>query len=272
VKRAVEGLRIAAVGEIAEDRYLPEGARHLGGISANFARACARAGAHTLYGAVGDDDCGARLVSELDECHLELHVRVLEGATATQRIRLAPDGERIFCGFDAGVVCDYRLSPRELAELDGFRAVAVPCSPESRGVFDQCLATGVPLVADFSQDSTVGDADRPESWIEPHASRLSIAFIGGSPDFVDALSALSLRADTLLVLTAGAHGAFAFARGTIHHQPSLAETIVDTTGCGDALQGAFTVRYLETGSIAEALRAGSEMAASVASKLGAAPQ
>jgi sugar/nucleoside kinase (ribokinase family) len=264
--------RIAAIGEIAEDHYIDDGNRLLGGISANFARAAASVGARvTLFGAVGDDPRGTRLLERLRKSGLDAQVRVLPGRSACQRIRVAKNGERVFCGFEAGVVVDYVLLGTELEALAAYDAVALPCSPESRLVFEQCMSELPPKVwriADFSQDTLAGDA---EGWIEPHAERLRIAFVGGTRDFAEPLRALSKRVETLVVLTAGAAGAFAFAAGEAYHQPSLARTIVDTTGCGDAFQAAFTVRYLESRTIADALHSGAALAARVASRVGAAP-
>jgi fructoselysine 6-kinase len=261
--------RLAAVGEIAEDWYLADDDRRPGGISLNFARAAAFAGAEvTLLSAVGDDEAGARLLRALESTALERCLRVLPGATACQRIRLAPDGERIFCGFDAGVLPSYELTSDELARLADFRAVALPFSPESARVMTQCLeARPAPIIADFSQE-TIDELPR---WVETHAAALEIAFVGGSTDLEAPLAQLAKASGRLVVLTAGAAGAFAFSGGARHHQPSLARAVVDTTGCGDAFQAGFTVAYLASRSITAALHAGAELAARVAARRGAAP-
>jgi sugar/nucleoside kinase (ribokinase family) len=261
--------RIAAVGEVAEDVYLPEEDRHLGGISCNFARAARKSGAAAaLFAAVGDDDRGRRLLAALERSGFEpLRVRTLAGASARQLIRLEPSGERIFCGFDAGVMASYRLSADELAELAGFHAVAVPCSPESAAVLAQCLTlpSSVRLVADFSQDSLT----ELEPAIRRHAPRLALAFVGGTLELRAPLARLAGEEKLLVVLTAGAAGAFAFDGERELHQPSAATALLDTTGCGDAFAGAFAARWLAGASLAEALHAGADRAASVARQRGA---
>jgi len=271
-------VRIAAVGEIVLDVYLPapEEEGRLGGISVNFARCALRSGASVaLYGAIGTDARGRLLAAELAGSGLERRVRELPGASAIQRIRLAPDGERIFCGFDAGVLERYRLTDAELVELEDFDAVALTCSAELAGVFGQVMA--LPLgprtrrVADFSQDSPGGDPARPDGWVHPYLDRLAVAFVGGQPSFLEPLRVLSVATDTLLVLTVGPAGAYAIQRGRVLHQPSLARTVVDTTGCGDAFQGAFTAAYLAGAGLEHALGAGAECAAHVASRVGASP-
>jgi hypothetical protein len=127
------------------------------------------------------------------------------------------------------------------------------------------------LIGDFSQDSPDGQPDQPATWVEPWADRLAIAFVGTSACHVAALCALSQRIAPLIVLTAGKAGAYAFSNGRSWHQPSVAERVVDTTGCGDAFQAGFTVRHLDDGDIAASLRAGAELAARVAHHRGAAP-
>jgi len=265
-------LRVAAVGEVAVDLYLPEGERRLGGISANFARSARACGAAAaLYAAVGDDDEGRFLRGVLAGAGLApLRLRRLAGESALQRIRVAPGGERRFDGFRAGVLSRYRLEPHEAAELGGYDVVAVPASPETRGVYEQvlALAPGPRRVADFSLESPLGDAADPVAWLAPFADALDIAFVGGAPDFADALAALSTRTRAVLVLTAGAAGAWAFFRGAQAHEPTHARTLVDTTGCGDAFQAAFTVAALQGETLEVSLAAGAERAAQIAAQWG----
>ena len=262
-------LRLVAVGEIVLDVYLPELDRHVGGISANFARGAARAGADVaLHAAVGDDAAGAELARGV--AGLEAHLAILPGASAVQKIRIAADGERVFCGFDPGVLARWRLDEAALAALARADALALTSSAELGHVFRQGLTVPGPrLVADFSQESPDGDPAHPETWIAPYLDRLAIAFVGGHPGFVEPLRAASAATGTVIALTAGAAGAWAFQHGHAHHQPSLATRIVDTTGCGDAFQGAFTAAWLGGAPIAASLRAGAELAAVVASRRGA---
>jgi fructoselysine 6-kinase len=268
-------VRVAAVGEICEDLYLPEREGFLGGISVNFARAATVAGAEAaVFGPVGSDERGARLHDWLSKAPIATRrVRRLAGSSACQQIRVAPDGERVFCGFEAGVLFDYQLDTAELRTLDSYDRVAVPCSPESRRVFRQCVEAGLgpKLVADLSQDSPEGEEDDPVAWLSPHLDRLAVAFVGGRADHVEALRGLSASSDIPIVLTAGAAGAYALVRGRVLHQPSLATEVVDTTGCGDAFQAGFVVHRAMGRSLADALEAGARLAAQVASHRGAAP-
>jgi sugar/nucleoside kinase (ribokinase family) len=250
-------LRIAAVGEVGIDRYVDRDLETLGGCSCNFARAAAAAGASaSLFAAVGDDARGRQVRAALSTTPLELeHVRTEHGATALQHIRVAPDGERQFCGWEPGVVAAYTPTPAELAALAAYDVIALADTP----AWAPCLAiVGPKRVADFSKDADT-------AW---QLAGLDIAFVGGVPDDLERLRAL-VTDDTLVVLTAGAAGAWALARDRVLHQPSLATTIVDTTGCGDAFQGAFTAVYFAGATLEEALVVASRAAASAALRCGA---
>jgi fructoselysine 6-kinase len=271
-ERGVGVARIAAVGEVVEDRYLPEDESFAGGISLNFARAVRFAGAEaTVFGCIGRDERGERMSLAIERLALPARLQRLEGPTALQWIRVRPDGERQFCGFEAGVIPRYRLSADELDEVCRHDAVALPCADDLAAVFQQLLTRAdLPrLVADYSKDAPTGDPAHPASWLTPHLERLSLGFIGADVSALGELRALSKRSDTLLVLTAGADGAFALSGGRVLEQPSLAGRIVDTTGCGDAFQGAFTARWMADGDVRAALRSGAECAARVAARRGA---
>jgi sugar/nucleoside kinase (ribokinase family) len=269
------GPRIAAVGEIGEDLYLPEGERFLGGISANFARAAQRAGAEaTVVASIGDDERGARVRTAAQRAGLkEVRLRVVPGRTPEQKIEIQPGGERRFCGYDPGVMLGYRLEEEEIALVRQADVIALSCSQELRELYAQCLAIdwggGARLVADFSQDSPDGEPGRPETWVGPSLGKVAVAFVGGVVEFSERLEALSRGTPTTIVLTAGAAGAFAFEGGRAVHQPTVAQVVVDTTGCGDAFAGAFCAVRFGGGSLEEAMRAGAEMAARVAARKGA---
>lgn len=248
-------LRIAAVGEVSRDRYVDRDLTVLGGVSCNFARAAAAAGAEAwLYAPVGDDELGREALAALAATPLQLRVRVERGATALCPIRITEAGEREFCGWQPGVAATYRLTDTELAELATMDVIALADTP----AWEQCIALAGPrLVGDFSQDQPM-DRD---------FAGLHLAFVGGRADDLDRLRPFAH--DRLVVLTAGAAGAWALRGDEVVFQPTLATTIVDTTGCGDAFQGAFTATYFAGSDLATALAAGAHAAAVVAARLGA---
>lgn len=276
-----ELVQIAAVGELCEDIYIAEDdsilARELGGISLNFARAVASlpdTRAH-LIAPVGTDERGRRLLRALDESNVHHHVRRFSGESTSQRIRIRGAGERIFDGFTPGVMSGYTLSEAERELLATMWLVAVPISPDTSSFAADTLAfchsCGVKTAADFSLESSTGDPLRPDEWIRPFVPHLSVAFVGGRPAHVAPLRALSQKTGLLIVLTLGENGAYAFRGEESWRQLALPTTVVDTTGCGDAFQGAFSMNFAIGLDVATCLEAGAELAARVASKRGAAP-
>ncbi len=268
-------LRIAAVGEICLDTFDPEGDAHLGGISVNFARAAADAGAEaTVFAAVGDDAIGRDLRALLGAVGLtDAFVRLLPGASTQQRVRVSASGERILCGFVAGVAADYAPTDADLDAIAGSDAVAVPWSRETEAmigrVLDACarVTTRPRLVCDVSIDSEAGDD--PRAWVAPVKERFDLVFVGGKREHLAPLTDAARTARGLVVLTAGADGAFAITKDGVHHAPAQAKAIVDTLGCGDAFQGAFVAKLLAGASVDAALTAGARAAAIVAARRGA---
>ena len=262
---------VAAVGEICEDVYLPEGTERPGGIAANFAYHAAVSGARSLLmAAVGDDEASGRLLGALASSPVDgSRVRRLPGRSTTQRLRLE-GGERVFCGYDPGVAASLRLDAEDERVLA--RCAAIACSDGLPELLARCVALGPRVVCDFSRDTDGNAPGRPAEWLAPWVDRLAVAFVGGEPSFVAPLVLLSRRTRCLVVLTAGAAGAFAFDAGRTIEQAAVPVTVLDTNGCGDAFQGAFTAAWVGGASVAQSLAAGARRAAAVASAYGAQPR
>lgn len=264
-------MKLAAVGEICEDIYLPDGTRRPGGIAANFAFHVGRAGAHALlFGALGADEAGHRLAESLAASPIDAAgVRCLEGPSTTQKLRVE-GGERAFCGFDPGVAGRWTPGTDDRERLS--RCDAIACSDGYQRLLESCLAIGPPVVCDFSRDTDGNDPARPDEWLRPWLGRLAVAFVGGDLSYRECLRVLSRTTDTLIVLTAGPHGAFVWERGHEWSRPTAAEVVVDTNGCGDAFQAGFTVAWALGEDVPAALDAGSQAAAFVAGAWGAQPR
>ena len=101
-----------------------------------------------------------------------------------------------------------------------------------------------------------------------------LIFVSGTSDTAERLACRSVDARALVVVTHGARGCTALESGRRVFEPAVpvpATEQVDTTGCGDAFQAAFTVAWAGGASIKEALRAGARRAAEVVRYLGAIP-
>jgi len=263
--------RLAAVGEICEDRYLPEGVARPGGIAANFAYHAGRAGADALLvAAVGGDEAGERLWASLADAPFDAsRVRRSAGRSTVQRLRVE-GGERVFCGYEPGVAAGLQLDADDERALAGCAVVA--CSDGLPHLLERCLMLGPRVVADFSRDTDGNEAGRPDRWLERWIDRLAIAFVGGDRTFLPALQSLSGRTASLIVLTAGADGAFGLRSGQVLARRADPVTVVDTNGCGDAFAGAFTAVWADGADLSRCLEAGAQRAAAVAAAYGAQPR
>ena len=75
---------------------------------------------------------------------------------------------------------------------------------------------------------------------------------------------LSISSGKLIVVTLGAKGSYAFNKGESIFQPALkVDKVVDTTGCGDAYQAAFSVTFFKTNDIRQSMNAGAVAASKV---------
>lgn len=269
-------MRIAAVGECTIDRYPDLGLTRVGGISLNFAVHARASGAEqvSLVSCTGDD-AGAEMVrATLAAAGVDAaRVRQRHGHTASQVIELAAGGERIFPpgGYDAGVLADVRLDDGDLAWLRSVDIIAVP-------VFKQIM----PLVAPVIEHRDVGamrvadlldGADLGESLegIEALLDRFDVLFVSGDESLAESLLPRSRGARSVIVVTHGARGSSALLHGQHHVAPAELvplEECVDSTGCGDAYQAAFTVAYARDRDIPAAMRAGARRAAHVIRHLG----
>ena len=185
---------------------------------------------------------------------------------------MAGGGERIFPpgGYHPGVLAGWSLTPGDLAYIARHDVLTVPVFAQIDHIVQAALhAPGFRgmRVADLLDGSDLGSA---LSAFEGYAGLLDIAFISAEQEVAELLRPRSREGRTLFVVTHGAAGSTALVHGDMIQQAALAvDNPVDTTGCGDAFQAAFTVQYVRTGDVAAALRAGAERAALVIQHYGA---
>jgi sugar/nucleoside kinase (ribokinase family) len=140
---------------------------------------------------------------------------------------------------DAGAVV---LAPA-FHELDGLAPVAAPV----RAVLLQGILRAV------SRGRVV---HRPDPWdaCAPFVSPGSFLFLSEEDTSQpEDLCRSAAAAGATVCLTRGADGATLFHDGRRLDRPAIEAAPVDPTGAGDAFAAAFVVRYLETGSITEAM-------------------
>ena len=211
-----------------------------GGKGLNQAVAAARSGARTCFvGAVGDDDAGALLRSELDAAGVRTALRRSTGRTGTAYVLVDGRGENC-------IVVD----PGANAGLDGLddgqrgllgRARVVLCSLEVpvATVTAALGATGGLRVLNAApaQDLPAALTDLVDVLVVNEAEALTVAGRAVLPEAVELL----LERVPEVVVTLGADGVLLARRGQAERRVAAvpARSLVDTTGAGDVLCGAY---------------------------------
>jgi fructoselysine 6-kinase len=272
-------MRIVAVGECTRDRYAALGVERVGGISLNFAVHARGCGVRdvALVTCAGTDGWGPAVRAALARAGVDAtHLHTREGETASQLIELGEDGERRFPpgGYNPGVLAAFTLDAGDLALIASCDVVAAPYFRQVAHLFRsamQAAAPGARRVADLLNGEDLG----PDlAGIEAVLDAVDLAFISGGDETVERLWSRSIQRSTLIVVTHGARGSTALVAGRRLFEPAVQVPVderIDTTGCGDAFQAAFTVAWASGPSIQEALRAGAQRAAGVVRHLGAIP-
>jgi fructoselysine 6-kinase len=267
-------VRLASVGDIGTDSYVDQGIEKPGGIAFNFAIGAAKNNWEcSLISAVGTDNAGRKLRGLLPKTVLDSsHLRQIEGETANQKIKLNPDGEKQFVGYKIGVLAKWKLTDNDLDVIVGHDAVFVPLSDGLENIFNSVakLKGACTKVVDFSQDYNHADFNSANNLVTRYAPDFDIIFVGGNQALVPCVKKLSaLYPAKVFVITLGAAGSYAFYQNTKYFQKAKpAKRIVDTTGCGDAFQSAFTTSFLNDRNVSKALMHGAEQALEVISYLG----
>lgn len=268
-------MKIVSVGEITIDYYLKQNSIFVGGISLNFAVNAKRSGAETvsLVSVVGDEPEGHWVLGTLAREQVDSsQVAVLEGKTATCDIEVFSDAERVF---PPGGYHEYTLSQLSLTDdvkafINQHGIVASQYNGDAEGsIVTQLLKmpkNGIKRVIDFSDWSNGRKKEVPAGIYE----QIDLAFFSGDQDTIDRLMPIAQAEDCQFVVTMGGAGSVAITADGLIRQPAIpVDKRVDSTGCGDAFQAAFTVNYFKNRPIEKALEAGAIHASHVLTHYGA---
>ena len=267
-------LNIVSIGECTIDDYLQQKRQFVGGISLNFAINAKRCGADrvSLVSRIGNDRDSQILQKLVSESIDTSHLKIVEGETARQNIVLSGQGERIFPpgGYQSGVLNGFFLNQDDLQFVKKHDVIVCALFKQVEPLFYQLIREITLdgwLVADFLD---LADYNYDTRIVEMNIERLKIAFISGNREMVERLRPFSLASNCLIVITLGAEGSIALIQGEPVHQPAIpVSEVVDSTGCGDAFQAAFTVSYWLNEDPRTALECGAHQAAKVIQRLGA---
>ena len=265
---------VVCVGDCGVDVYQPAGERRFGGITANFARhardtfpADDRVSVVTC---VGDDDDSMLVRAGLEDTGLDCHITTIAGRTPVQTIEIAPDGEKRFTGYDAGVLADFRFDAAQVRLIAASDLLVAPVYLQIVGLYDALMKIGTHgrVSVDFADFLEHPDFGLLERYIDS----IDIGFFGlnsADGDAIEALRRLAAGYGKLFVITLGADGSLAFECGVRYeHRAEPVSAVRDTTGAGDAYAAAFLARYCHGKGVADAMTAGAIRAAGVVQHVG----
>lgn len=250
-------MKVACFSVAALDYFPQQNDYYAGGNSLNQAVRMKQLGLDTAFvGALGNDDNGDRIEDLLRRTGVDIsHTHRLEGKTATNRIIIDEAGERfgVDDAWDGGVYETYKLSEEDwhfMADFDIW--VTHANNPNFREALKR-KPKHIFMGVDFLHFKEYG-------LLEDCLDLINVAYFGGTPDMADDLSRLAKDRKGIVVLTLGAEGSKAFVNDKVFRQTALSvEKVVDTTGCGDAFQAAFTYEYYKSRNVTAALLAGAEL-------------
>jgi fructoselysine 6-kinase len=259
-------MRFACVGDNCIDVYQNTNSWYCGGNPVNVAVYVVRSGDGASYiGAVGTDNYGQFMVDSLTAHGVDVsHVKILPGATAKTFINLI-NGERVFSGYEEGVVADFQLTPED---VDFIAAHDMLVSGHWGNIHDQLSqvrARGVPIAFDFA--TKLGD-----EVFEAAVEYVDYAFFssdGDSTTVRDSLRSICVRGAKLAVCTLGKHGSLAFDGMSFTHYGIVPCAVKDTMGAGDSYIAGFLRGILRQLPLEECMRMGAECSSTTLQNYGA---
>jgi ribokinase len=253
-----------------------------GGKGANQAVAARRLGAEVrLLGCVGDDASGRELRQALaaEGIGVEALLTTSQAATGTALIVVDAEG-RNQIAVAPGANRALTVADLERREADFAWAEVVVVSLEvpletARGALESARRHSVVTIlnpAPFPERGLdfldLADYVTPN---EHEAARLAGLPLDASTDASEVATAVRARGARHAVLTLGAAGALAEGPSGRIRVPAFAVVAVDTTGAGDAFNGALAVALAERRALDAALRFASATAALACTRRGAQP-
>lgn len=265
----VKAERIPLKGETlkGEDlKYIP------GGKGANQAVAMAKLGAEVeMYGCVGDDAAGASLVKNLRDNNVETKcIKVVEGVPTGLAMITVGDNDNtiiVVAGTNDYVDIDYVNEIKDSLLESEIVLLQHEIPQETvEYVIALCAENGVKVVLNPGPARPVKqELLEKVTYLTPNEHEAVILF-GKDISFEEMMKKYPEK----LVITQGSRGVSTCLKsGEIILVPARKANVVDTTGAGDTLNGAFTVAVTEGKDIADALAFANTAAGLSTEKFGA---
>jgi sugar/nucleoside kinase (ribokinase family) len=188
----------------------------------------------------------------------------MDEPTASNKIFINEKGDRYFKedSWNGGAFDKFRLSDKDWNSIADSRIVAMPAGDPNLKELLKRRHQNQLIVIDFLDYLGI-------DFIKEHIDNIDVVFLSGKEEMLDELQALSFQKGKLIVPTLGAKGSVALLGNKRYYQEAIkVDKIIDTTGCGDAFQAAFSIEYIKTKDIEKSLKAGSVAASKVLNFIG----
>ena len=260
-------VKITAVGDCGSDHYINQNKYLIGGIAFNFITNCQQLGGDTsIISCIGSEEKDQILDFFNNQKINASFLKIKPGNSPLQKIKILESGAREFVGYETGVLKKFKLSGEDKEFLIKQEVIYCPLSDGIEHIFEEIAELNFKgiKVADFSMDHENFLINE----IIDYSEKFDISFLGGTKEMVDLLLPITKNNNKLIVVTMGEDGSVALKDGKKTFQEIIPVKVVDTTGCGDAFQAAFVMKYFETKNIALSLLSGAKHAAKIAQHFG----
>jgi len=215
--------------------------------------------------ALGNDANGRMIFDFLSHKEIETtRVYMQDGSTACNQLRVDEHGERygIEGTWNGGVYETFKLSEDDWEFVAKQDIIAIPANnPNFKEQLQRKHKKQIIAVDYLDIENCIP--------IEDSIDYTDIAFITAHQGVLKKYQELAYARNKLIVVTLGADGSYAFYKGAMYFQSALSvPKVVDTTGCGDAYQAAFALKYVQTNNIKESMNAGALAASKIAQAWG----
>jgi fructoselysine 6-kinase len=264
-------MKITALTSVCVDYFPEQDKVFVGGNSLNFATQCKLLGIEnvSVVGAVGNDRFGNLIEQYLDNLIINRsHLYRTDWPTASNKIFINKEGDRYFKAdsWNGGAFDVFRLSENDWDQISGSSLVAMPAGDPNLKELLKRRNKNQLVVIDFLDYFGVDS-------IKHCISDIDIVFLSGKDEMLDDLRELSSQSGKMIVATLGANGSVAFfQKKKYFHKAIEVDNIIDTTGCGDSFQAAFSIEWMNTKDVDKSLKAGSIAAGKVLGFMGGVEQ
>lgn len=282
-------LNILSIGEVLWD--IVENESHLGGAPFNVCAHLSQMGHSTyMYSSVGDDPLGHEILARMDQLNVHTQFTFVHESKPTSTVNVfLEDGQPEYTIHEDVAWDDLKV---EAAQLDHLRKM--PWDVVVFGLLSQRNESNVQKIYSIINaahtrhvflDINIRKEYFSKTKLEKSCLLATIVKLNGEELalmrdlFYPGENELRFAAEkiaskfnlSVLIVTLGEEGAWAYAHKKWYKAPAVVVQVADTIGAGDSFSGAFLHVYLQSNDVEDALNKAVAMGAFVASHSGAIP-